>query len=181
MIGRVKEHIKIYDVLSLESERRRVWTTLKLDVVEGGGCLQNGKRCSGRSSHTMTTIYQIPSFRLLDATVRVARSAQALAIALTALVFPAANFRPYTYWPLVLAACTITQHISSIFIFLTTFARLYDESWDPRLLVWISVYMFLFGFVIWEFLECYVFGYKVEKEQSKCVLCNVFVRSVSLC
>lgn len=79
----------------------------------------------------------------------------------------AANFQPYTYWPLVLAACTIAQHISSVFIFLVTFARLYDESWDPRVLVWISVGMFLLGFVVWELLECFVFGYRVDKEQSK--------------
>ncbi|KAH8120374.1 phosphatidylinositol N-acetylglucosaminyltransferase [Phellopilus nigrolimitatus] len=75
------------------------------------------------------------------------------------------NFHPYTYWPLVLAACTITQHISSIFIFLITFSHLYDESWDPRILVWISVCMFVVGFIVWELLECLLFGYRVDKEQ----------------
>ncbi|OCB84632.1 phosphatidylinositol N-acetylglucosaminyltransferase [Sanghuangporus baumii] len=76
-----------------------------------------------------------------------------------------ANFRPYTYWPLVLAACTISQHISSIFIFLVTFVRLYDESWDPRILVWICVGMFLLGLILWELLERCVFGYRIDKEQ----------------
>ncbi|KAI5124650.1 hypothetical protein M0805_004259 [Coniferiporia weirii] len=75
------------------------------------------------------------------------------------------NFLPYTYWPLALAACAITQHVSSVFIFLTVFTRLYDENWDPRILVWTSVCMFIIGFVTWELSECFMFGYAMDKEQ----------------
>ncbi|EJD03912.1 phosphatidylinositol N-acetylglucosaminyltransferase [Fomitiporia mediterranea MF3/22] len=75
-----------------------------------------------------------------------------------------ANFCPYTYWPLVLAACTIAQHVSSIFIFLVTFVHLYDESWDPRVLVWISVGMFLLGYLLWELMDCFLFGQRMERE-----------------
>lgn len=78
-----------------------------------------------------------------------------------------ANFRPYTYWPLVLASCAISQHLSAIFIFLVTFSHLYDESWDPRILVWVSICMFLTGFAIWELFECFMFGYNVDKEHSE--------------
>ncbi|TDL28455.1 phosphatidylinositol N-acetylglucosaminyltransferase [Rickenella mellea] len=72
------------------------------------------------------------------------------------------NFKPYTYWPLVLAACSITQHLSTVFIFLATFIRIYDGSWDPRYLVWSSVAIFLLGYVIWEVLEYKTLGYLVK-------------------
>jgi len=75
------------------------------------------------------------------------------------------NFRPYTYLPLVFSACAIVQHIASIFIFLNTFVHLYDETWDPRMVVWISVCMFFGGFVAWEVLECLLYGVWIEREQ----------------
>lgn len=64
-----------------------------------------------------------------------------------------ANFRPYTYWPLVLASCAITQHLSSIFIFLAVFARLQDHTLDARILVWVTVGCFFGGYFTWELLE----------------------------
>lgn len=64
-----------------------------------------------------------------------------------------ANFRPYTYWPLVLASCSITQHLSTIYIFLATFVRLKDRSLDARVLVWIAVACFLGGYTTWELLD----------------------------
>ncbi|PAV22429.1 phosphatidylinositol N-acetylglucosaminyltransferase [Pyrrhoderma noxium] len=86
------------------------------------------------------------------------------------------NFRPYTYWPLVLASCAISQHISAIFVFLVTFSHLYDESWDPRILVWVSICMFLTGFAIWELFECFMFGYNVDKEhRSKTLKSSILV------
>lgn len=65
------------------------------------------------------------------------------------------NFTPYTYWPLVLGSCAITQHLSTIFIFLSTFVRLLDQSFDPRLLVTTSAAMFVAGYIIWEILDYY--------------------------
>ncbi|KLO20275.1 phosphatidylinositol N-acetylglucosaminyltransferase [Schizopora paradoxa] len=69
-----------------------------------------------------------------------------------------ANFRPYSYWPLSLASCAVTQHISILFIFLVTFVHIYDASWDPRILVWLSIGMFIVGYLVWEILEIYIFG-----------------------
>lgn len=69
------------------------------------------------------------------------------------LLFSAAHFRPYTYWPLVILACTITQHVSVIFVFLATFVRLNEHALDPRTLVWLCVACFLGCYGIWVFLE----------------------------
>jgi len=65
-----------------------------------------------------------------------------------------ANFRPYTYWHLVLLSAAISQHLATIFIFIAVFVRLKEDSLDPRLLVWISVGCFLIGYAIWELLDC---------------------------
>ncbi|KIM85224.1 hypothetical protein PILCRDRAFT_96385 [Piloderma croceum F 1598] len=64
------------------------------------------------------------------------------------------NFRPYTYWPLVLASCAITQHLATIYIFLAVFVRLKECSLDPRILVWITVACFIGGYLAWELLNC---------------------------
>ncbi|PCH33625.1 phosphatidylinositol N-acetylglucosaminyltransferase [Wolfiporia cocos MD-104 SS10] len=56
------------------------------------------------------------------------------------------NFRPYTYLQLVISACAITQHLSTIIIFLDVFARLYDGALDARILIWASVLSFGVGF-----------------------------------
>ncbi|KAI0735178.1 phosphatidylinositol N-acetylglucosaminyltransferase [Earliella scabrosa] len=64
------------------------------------------------------------------------------------------NFRPYTYWHLVVLSCPISQHLASIFIFLAVFMRLRQRLLDPRALVWISAGVFLTGYIIWELLEC---------------------------
>lgn len=64
------------------------------------------------------------------------------------------NFTPYTYWGLVVSSCAVTQHIATIFTFLTVFVRLNEGLLDPRLLVWISVGVFLTGYATWELLEC---------------------------
>ncbi|KAF5374769.1 hypothetical protein D9758_000260 [Tetrapyrgos nigripes] len=64
------------------------------------------------------------------------------------------NFRPYTYWPLVLLCCAITQHLATIFIFLCVFARVQDQSLDPRLLIFVSMGCFLLGYLVSELLHC---------------------------
>lgn len=64
-----------------------------------------------------------------------------------------ANFRPYTYWPLVLLSFAITQHLATIFIFLSVFVQLKESALDPRLLTWISVECFVVGYISWEVLD----------------------------
>ncbi|KAF8516174.1 phosphatidylinositol N-acetylglucosaminyltransferase [Hysterangium stoloniferum] len=63
------------------------------------------------------------------------------------------NFEPYTYIPVVLASCMVTQHISTIFIFLAVFARLQSGVLDPRLLVAVAVCCHLGGHIVWEVAE----------------------------
>jgi len=63
------------------------------------------------------------------------------------------NVLPYQYWPLVLGACTISQHLSVIFVFLAIFTRLLDHTLDPRLLVVLSSVTFVAGCIIWESME----------------------------
>ncbi|KAF9569598.1 phosphatidylinositol N-acetylglucosaminyltransferase [Agrocybe pediades] len=63
------------------------------------------------------------------------------------------NFRPYSYWPLVVLACSITQHLAIIFIFLAIFVRLKEQSMDPRSLICISVVFFFLGYATWNSLD----------------------------
>jgi Phosphatidylinositol N-acetylglucosaminyltransferase len=53
----------------------------------------------------------------------------------------------------MLGACTISQHLSVIFIFLAVFTRLLDHTLDPRLLVVLSSAIFVVGCIIWEAME----------------------------
>ncbi|OBZ79790.1 Phosphatidylinositol N-acetylglucosaminyltransferase GPI2 subunit [Grifola frondosa] len=63
------------------------------------------------------------------------------------------NFKPYTYWHLVLLSFATSQHLASIFVFLAIFVRLRERLLDPRVLVWASVVVFLAGYVVWEVLD----------------------------
>ncbi|KAJ8522527.1 hypothetical protein ONZ45_g895 [Pleurotus djamor] len=63
------------------------------------------------------------------------------------------NFQPYTYWTLVLLSFAISQHLSSLFIFLAVYVRLKDLSLHPHFLVWASVVCFLVGYVVWALLD----------------------------
>lgn len=64
----------------------------------------------------------------------------------------AANYRPYTYWPLVILSCSITQHLAVTFIFLAVFVRLKEGTLDPRSLVCVSVLCFFAGYLSWTVL-----------------------------
>lgn len=50
-------------------------------------------------------------------------------------------------------ACTISQHLSVIFVFLAVFTRLLDHTLDPRLLIVLSSTAFVGGCITWEALE----------------------------
>ncbi|KAJ3734906.1 phosphatidylinositol N-acetylglucosaminyltransferase [Lentinula guzmanii] len=63
------------------------------------------------------------------------------------------NFKPYTYWPLVHLSIAITQHLATIFIFLSVFVRLKDRSLDPRVLISVSLGCFFVGYFVWEVLQ----------------------------
>ncbi|KAJ3786633.1 phosphatidylinositol N-acetylglucosaminyltransferase [Lentinula aff. detonsa] len=63
------------------------------------------------------------------------------------------NFKPYTYWPLVHLSIAITQHLATIFIFLSVFVRLKDRSLDPRVLIFVSLGCFFVGYFVWEVLQ----------------------------
>ncbi|KAG2159879.1 phosphatidylinositol N-acetylglucosaminyltransferase subunit C [Suillus bovinus] len=64
------------------------------------------------------------------------------------------NFKPYTYWPLVLLCCAITQHLATIFTFLAVFVRLKERWLDARVLLWLSIVSFFGGYALYEILSC---------------------------
>lgn len=64
------------------------------------------------------------------------------------------NFKPYTYWPLVLLCCAITQHLATIFTFLAVFVRLKERWLDARVLLWVSIASFFGGYALYEILSC---------------------------
>lgn len=53
-------------------------------------------------------------------------------------------------------SCPITQHVSTIFIFLAIFVRVKERLLDPRILVWISVVAFTVGYIVWEATDSYL-------------------------
>ncbi|KAG1750008.1 phosphatidylinositol N-acetylglucosaminyltransferase subunit C [Suillus paluster] len=63
------------------------------------------------------------------------------------------NFKPYTYWPLVLLCCAITQHLATIFTFLAVFVRLKERWLDARVLLWVSIVSFFGGHALCEILS----------------------------
>ncbi|KAJ8584325.1 phosphatidylinositol N-acetylglucosaminyltransferase [Rhizopogon salebrosus TDB-379] len=63
------------------------------------------------------------------------------------------NFKPYTYWPLVLLCCSITQHLATIFTFLAVFVRLKERWLDSRVLLWVSIISFFGGYALCEILS----------------------------
>lgn len=65
----------------------------------------------------------------------------------------AANFRPYTYWSLVSLSCAVTQHLSTICIFISVFVYLKEQLLDPRTLIWLSVGCFVVGYTLWVSLD----------------------------
>ncbi|KAG8862268.1 hypothetical protein FRB96_001847 [Tulasnella sp. 330] len=82
------------------------------------------------------------------------------------------NVRSYAYLPLVISACAVTQHLSTIFFFVAVFIRLNvnmtkDEGdlgpLDPQSLAWSAIAAYPFGFMLWEALEWRV----IERDDRK--------------
>jgi hypothetical protein len=109
-----------------------------------------GKKSFGRD-RLILTILSLPSYSLLRCReiVRLFEQFCILNLDLSTI----ANFRPYTYWPLVILSCSITQHLATIFIFLSVFVRLKESSLDPRSLVWLTVISFFIGYATWNALS----------------------------
>ena len=63
------------------------------------------------------------------------------------------NFERPHYGRLVIAALAIPQHIATIFIFISVFIRIKEQSLDPRMLIWVVVLAFLIGYIFWEVLS----------------------------
>lgn len=63
------------------------------------------------------------------------------------------NFERPHYGRLVIAALAIPQHIATIFVFISVFIRIKEQSLDPRMLIWVVVLAFLIGYIIWEVLS----------------------------
>ena len=64
-----------------------------------------------------------------------------------------ARVRIHTYSDLVLDACSITQTLAIVFIFISTFCRLLALSLDPRLLLWTCLVSFVGGVAAWEWSD----------------------------
>jgi hypothetical protein len=60
-----------------------------------------------------------------------------------------ANFKPYTYWSLVSLSCAVTQHLATIFTFISVFVHLKEQLLDPRTLIWLSAGCFVSGYTLW--------------------------------
>jgi hypothetical protein len=111
--------------------------------------IKTGKRCCGEDRRTLIITFLQGYFsRRCKGIVRFAQ-VSFLRVALTKI---SANFRPYSYWPLVILSCSITQHLAIIFIFLAIFVELKEGILDPRSLVCISVLLFLVGYATWSAL-----------------------------
>ena len=66
---------------------------------------------------------------------------------------PIDNFERPHYGRLVIAALAIPQHIATIFVFISVFIRIKEQSLDPRMLIWVVVLAFLIGYIFWEVLS----------------------------
>ena len=63
------------------------------------------------------------------------------------------NFERPHYGRLVIAALAIPQHIATIFVFISVFIRIKEQSLAPRMLIWMVVLTFLVGYISWEVLS----------------------------
>ncbi|KAJ1937394.1 glycosylphosphatidylinositol anchor biosynthesis [Kickxella alabastrina] len=66
------------------------------------------------------------------------------------------NVRMYDYSTVVMQTAVVTQHISSIMVFIAVFISLYRGSLTGQVLLWCSSVSTLFGFVFWDLLNMYL-------------------------
>lgn len=148
-----------------ESNPKHASTATTATTTSAHGCtIKSGKECFGKSSLFPTTTYQSLSFHPFR---RMVRRRKALRSPSDLILSSTANVSPYSFWPLALSACAITQHIAVVSIFLVTFVHIYDTSWDPRILVWASIVVFLLGFLVWEGMQWFQHGFEPERRDSR--------------
>ena len=63
------------------------------------------------------------------------------------------NFERPHYGRLVIAALPIPQHVATIFVFISVFIRIKEQTLDPRMLIWVVVLAFLIGYILWKVLS----------------------------
>ncbi|KAJ1723376.1 glycosylphosphatidylinositol anchor biosynthesis [Coemansia erecta] len=66
------------------------------------------------------------------------------------------NVRMYDYPIVVMQTAVVTQHISSIMVFIAVFINLYRGSLAGHVLLWFSSILTVLGFVFWDILSLYL-------------------------
>ncbi|KAI8325874.1 phosphatidylinositol N-acetylglucosaminyltransferase [Martensiomyces pterosporus] len=66
------------------------------------------------------------------------------------------NVRMYDYSTVVMQTAVVTQHISSIMVFIAVFIHLYRGSLTGKALLWCSSIFTVLGFVFWDILNMYL-------------------------
>ncbi|KAJ2373255.1 glycosylphosphatidylinositol anchor biosynthesis, partial [Coemansia sp. RSA 2603] len=66
------------------------------------------------------------------------------------------NVRMYDYPIIVMQTAVVTQHISSIMVFIAVFINLYRGSLAGHALLWVSSIITVLGFVFWDILSLYL-------------------------
>ncbi|KAJ2638448.1 glycosylphosphatidylinositol anchor biosynthesis [Coemansia sp. RSA 1286] len=66
------------------------------------------------------------------------------------------NVRMYDYSTIVMQTSVVTQHISSIMVFIAVFINLYSSSLTGQLLLWSSSVSTVLGFILWDLLNMYL-------------------------
>ena len=103
------------------------------------------KRFFGKDRHALTIMFPLICSNLYKGIVSYNEPLVTIILKIPLI----ANLRPYTYWPLVILACAITQHLATTFIFLSVFVRLKEQILDSRTLVSVSIACFFIGYSIW--------------------------------
>ncbi|PVU86486.1 hypothetical protein BB559_004274 [Furculomyces boomerangus] len=60
------------------------------------------------------------------------------------------NVRIYDYWSVVTESIAVTQHFSSILIFVAVFLKLYKDEITESILLWFSILGLLLGSLLWD-------------------------------
>ncbi|KAJ1828432.1 glycosylphosphatidylinositol anchor biosynthesis, partial [Coemansia sp. RSA 2599] len=66
------------------------------------------------------------------------------------------NVRMYDYSTIVMQTSVVTQHISSIMVFIAVFINLYSSALTGQLLLWGSSISTVLGFILWDLLNMYL-------------------------
>ncbi|KAI7899785.1 phosphatidylinositol N-acetylglucosaminyltransferase subunit C [Cokeromyces recurvatus] len=62
------------------------------------------------------------------------------------------NVRSYNYWTMVYESGVITQHISTVVIFIAIFVYLQDHILSGQHLIWVGTFLTGFGYIFWDWM-----------------------------